>query len=542
MARTDYPESLIVAVALVAAAIAVLWPPAQLAHFLALVGGDIFHNIWTYERNIANLARWAPAAPSIMLPDEFSSLYGEFQPGNTAIYGLTRLLGASDSQGYALLYLLAFVLNGFFAYRIARLCGAPPLAGTASALLAGFAPVWTGQLEHVQLVSLYWVLAPVYFALRYLEDGRRVTLMIFAVCAVQLMCGPSYNLTIFVLTALSLAAFKFPAMRHDPVVRRRMAWLALCAVLAILPWSLIWFRYIQFLGSDAARDAAHNDLYRIDLAWLFVPSSLSALYPGQFGIYDRSHVPIAAYLASPGLAALTVFGLSVVWFRHGTPVVRALTLAAVLLLLLSFGSRLSWNGLYLAPNPAFILATKTPLLAATRNIGHLAFVSFAIMGIVVAWHLARYRVLAIALVVIAIAVESFTPLLPARLAGAAERPRPAVYDFLATLPRGSAVFLPFPRELGAGEPWKKQFEYMRYAHLHRLWLANGISGYFPASYYAAMKALAKFPSDEAVEWLAMVHMQYLIIDRNSPEIARVNADAIILRKLYEDADYIVFTR
>jgi len=63
---------------------------------------------------------------------------------------------------------------------------------------------------------------------------------------------------------------------------------------------------------------------------------------------------------------------------------------------------------------------------------------------------------------------------------------PKVYSFLATLPpRSGVAFLPLPSAEGAGAAWGKQFEYMRYASLHQLWMVNGITGVSTPSYQEA---------------------------------------------------------
>src|SRR5262249_39932213 len=158
----------------------------------------------------------------IMFPDAASSLYSELQSGNTLLYGIARLFGADDAQAYAAIYFSAFVLNGFFAYRLAVQLGARAVAALVAAAIASLAPAWPMQLEHVQVVSLFWALAPLYFALRYYELGRRFDLIAFALFATQLFCGPSYNLTAFCIVAPCLLAFEAPRAMRDGRLRARL--------------------------------------------------------------------------------------------------------------------------------------------------------------------------------------------------------------------------------------------------------------------------------------------------------------------------------
>jgi hypothetical protein len=542
-------------------------PITSLPHFFAIQGGDTFNNTWVWGRNLFNVLHGdSPFRPSMMFPDANSSFYSEAGLGDSVIYALGYGLFGSDVAGYATVFCASIILTGFFAYKIARIVGANALAALIAGLICAFHPYRIGHITHVQAIALFWALAPLYFMIAYLMEGSRRLWIFFLVALVPVLAGPSYNFVFFGFIVSLILALEWPRAIRDRVVRHRLIWIYAAFLIALIVTSPIWYEYIRLFLSGYTRTAEHNDLYKIDLAWLFIPNRDGSFYQGVFQLFESisaKGINAPASTIFPGYAILIPVLVAFVALTRNLKadtratatqknVLVACAVVAPLLLLISLGQIITWNGLYVAPNAVFQLVTLTPALAATRYIAHYAYLAFIPASIIVAWALSRWRPswrysVLVLLLGLAILIESKPELPIAARAQVSVAPMPKVYDFLATLPAyQGVVFLPFLFELTTHDSFHWQFQYMRYAYRHRLWMANGINGFFPDSYVNATRAFQNFPNPDAYRWILATDLRYIVLDRRAPEFARVREseigkDCAAFEKIYDDGAYAVIS-
>jgi len=556
---------------------AFLNPLWALPAYLYSLGGDVLHNEWIWSRNLANVLSGAsPSLPNILYPDLRASFYSEMELGNTILYAAFYSLSGNEFVAYAAILVVSFVLTGFMAYRIARILGADFWPGLWAAVLTAFFAYRYAHLAHIQALCLYWALIPIYFVLAWLLRGRKADLAGAVVAMLPVCAGPSYNLVILAIAGTGIFISLLPVASKVAVVRKRLTTLALCAVIPLLLSAPIWWEYYSLFRAGVARSPEFNDGHRVDLAWLFVTPTNNKVY-GDVArdFHALSSRPIGKISSVfPGFVALALLAWA---FAAGVarrrdiavalggaeaepnlryPIWCAFAVLAPFYLFLALGKVITWNDMFVMPNGVFALVTRTPLLAATRYIAHYAypalFAASIVAAVVLTWRLRPLSRLAAGVVMGVLLLGTLHENRPAlgirSFRGAdAHHSVPAVYAFLATLPeRSSVLFLPLPIEGKVDEASMRQFHYMRHAHRHRLWMANGISGFLPATYTDAMRAFVDFPSAAALGWIADHKLNYIVLDRGAPQFGRLREGALpfycnAFGKLYDDKDYAVFS-
>ncbi|MEJ2124413.1 MAG: hypothetical protein P8Y47_06260 [Alphaproteobacteria bacterium] len=543
-----------------------LGPVNLLAHYFAVRGGDALHNTWTWGRNLANLLHFqSPFLPNIMFPDANSSAYAEIGVGDTAIYSIVYAITGYDAAGYAVIFYLSFALTGYFAFKVARAVGADAIVAALAGMIAAFIPYRFGHAEHAQILTLFWALIPLYCMIRYLQGGARKYLVLLGISLLPVCAGPSYNLVILGVLTIAVLGSQISIAMQNSALRERIVKLCMTYGGAFIITSPIWYVYARLYFDGYMRSSSHNDIYKVDLAHLFVPSSTSAIYHKTFSFYMTvGKLTVSSSVFFSGFVILGLLLFAAIYLRRtlrehtdidvqNRNFIIAFAALAIFFVAIALGKTITWNGLYVFPNPIFRIVTKTPLLAATRYIAHFVYPALICGGFVAAFVLSRrwpnstWRTVGVVAMCIGILIETRPDYEVSRTRRVPDPPMPKVYNFLATLPpREGVIFLPFPRALGTGDAFHRQFQYMRYANVHRLWMVNGTTGFFPKPYREATGAFQKFPSQKAYQWAAKTRLRYIVLDRKAKEFPRVNEPAIgkdcaAFTKLYDDGDYAVLS-
>lgn len=550
------------------AAFVVFAPAIYRPSIFQVMGGDVYHNLWIWGRNIANVkSGLAPYAPNIFFPDAMSSFYSEMEVGNSIVYGLLSTIGLHPICAYSVIVILAFALTGIMVALIARRLG----ASTSSAILGGaivaFASYRYSHLAHVQLLSTYWMLIPLYFALSYLLDGARRHLVLTGLAHIPMFFGPSYNLVglFFLETAIFIAFIFNSAVAFDLRLRRASA-LGCVVGFALLLALPCWWNYLDLFKAGMNRDGTLAP-HAMDLSSFFIPANGSLIYRY-----------VSNWVESSGQQQLSInsffLGFVALWaivtaLSHRAPVsgaksngveshhyLRAMYWSGLVMLALSLGEVILWHKLYVLPNPIFKLAQKLHLLSATRYIAHYAYFALIAFSVIVACHFrnfpqnvasaTRFKLhLGLAILVI---LENFT-VYHGNLSMMPKKPasQPAVYKYLAQLPSGQGVvFLPLPTgNSNVDKIYLRQFEYMFNAQYHHLRMFNGISGFFPLHYTQGLGLFAEFPNYPGLNFILTNQIDYVVHDKNSGRVMDFSkqkmallCEAIVL--IYSDQDYDVY--
>jgi hypothetical protein len=552
-----------------------LWPFLLEPIRFATLKGDVFHNIYTWERNLSNICNgYTPQTTTILFPEMYSGLFAELDLANTFIYSILGLVISDQLFRYGILVFLAYFMTGSVVYAITCLLGEKQFALVA-ACLAAFISYRFEHIPHVQIIAAQWFLVSLYLFLHFLYRGGSIVLALFLLSQLFLFAGPSYNLLVL-LVALPILLFSIVLRLKIAHLRRRLSMTAGATLLAAAVVSPLWYPYFTLFKQGLHRTTQENLAFKLDLTWFLVAPRSNLLYGSSLdGIqHVASANPVSEIsLLFPGVLASILFCLTIRVFIPlkiqlrpcGTHVssplpsylmARVFTIIGLIFLFLSLGNPITWNGQAIAQNPLFLLASSTPVLSATRYIAHFGYVAiifFSIASVLVLGSLVRNRsifsnsLLSFILASI-IFIENFPNPGKYPLPDTTFSPRPPkAYQFLAKLPaRSGAVFLPLPTRINSSDPlFGHQFEYMLRASFHRLWMVNGITGFFPQSLFKTMEAFRNFPSIYSFKYARDIGLQFIILDHRAPEFERIHVDRLINYKdtispIYSDDQYTIF--
>lgn len=554
-----------------AAAVLVFAPAIYRPSIFQVFGGDVYHNLWIWGRNVSNVvAGTAPYAPNIFFPDPLSSFYSEMEIGHSILYGLLSAVRVHPIQSYMVIVVLSFALTGILVALISRRLGASTTGAIVGGAIAAFAGYRYNHLSHVQLLAVYWMLIPLYFSLSYLLEGKRRHLVLTAIAHIPVLCGPSYNLIGLIMLEAGISlAFALDGTIDKGRRWRRAGFLVFAVMAAGLLTVPFWAGYFELFRNGFARDRNNLVAHGMDLSSLLTPPDGNLIHGYVLNwIKAKGQQNLSINSAFVGFAALSLLILAL--FRRLSlpekgksnegsrylPFLRAIKWTGIAMLALSLGDVVAWHELYVLPNPIFKVGELTHLLSATRYIGHYAYLGVVAMSIIVAYwlnsimpdHRPKTRIglyIGLAIIVILENVSIYVTdvaRLPSKLVSV-----PQIYRHLAALPAGKGVvFLPLPTyPNNVDDVYRRQFEYMFNSQYHRLSMFNGISGFFPPHYTQGVNLLSEFPNLAGLNFILKNHIDYMVNDKHSGrsmDFSKEKIDSVCraLTSIYIDADYELF--
>lgn len=554
------------------AAILVFVPAIFRPSIFQVFGGDVYHNLWIWGRNVSNvMAGVAPYTPNIFFPDPMSSFYSEMEIGHSILYGLFTLIGLHPIQSYLTIVILSFALTGIMVALISRRLGASTGGAIIGGSIAAFASYRYNHLAHIQVLSTFWMLLPLYFSLSYLMAGRSRDLFFVFLMHIPILCGPSYNLIgLILLESAIFLVFVFASALDIKTRWLRVKYWVLAIAVAVLLTTPFWLSYFKLFLGGLERSASDHAAYAMNLLSFITPPGGSIFY-SEFLNTTISEGRGTFSANSIFMGFVATFFLVMAIFRRLTPLqvvqpgktvdplpfVQAIKWTGIIFLLFSLGNVITWGNTHLLPNPVFWLGDKSHLLSATRYIAHYAYFGFVALSIVVAYQISYvapnfklfkriFIQIGLAILIIFESRVSIAPnasTLPSQLSGV-----PRVYVELAKLPPGSGlIFLPLPTVVSNSDvSFQRQFEYMYYAQYHRLAMFNGISGFFPPHYTQGVGLLSEFPNLSGLNFILKNHIDYVVYDKHSGrpmDFSKEKIDSVCassLTSIYADADYELF--
>lgn len=550
--------------------ILVLAPAIYRPSIFQVMGGDAYHNLWIWGRNVSNvMAGSAPYAPNIFFPDPLSSFYSEMEVGNSLLYGLLSAIGLHPIRSYLVIVIMAFALTGIMVALIARRLGASTTAAILGGSIAAFTSYRYNHLSHVQALATYWMLIPLYFSLSYLLDGRRRDLVLAGIAHLPVLCGPSYNLiALFLLECGIFLAFVLNGALDARLRWRRAGSFVLSVAFAALLTIPFWLGYLELFRKGYARVHSDTFSYAIDLSGFFLPPNSSLIYGYMSDWIEatgQQRLSMNAFFI--GFIALGLIVMALFRRQPVTSVVPAnatnrfrylfvMQWVGIVMLALSLGEVVLWNKLYIVPNPIFKIGESMYLLSATRYIAHYAYFGVVAFSIVVACRFselpsnlrkATRSKLHIALAIFVV-LENFVLYAPhlRRFPVSLSEP-PPVYKQLAKLPSGKGVvFLPLPTQVSnEDDAFQRQYQYIFNAQHHRLAMFNGLAGFFPPHYTQGLGLMAEFPNLPGLNFILKNQIDYVVHDKHSGRAMDFSEDKMkllcgALLSVYSDSDYEVF--
>jgi hypothetical protein len=504
---------LVVVAVFVALTLLMTWPQARVLGSEAFPHQDVYFNMWRLD--------WIAHA--------FTSRSAHIFDGNI-FYPEPRTLALSDAmlvEGSVAAPLIIAGMPPVLVHNL-MLLGAIALSGAAmfalvfyltrsrgAALLAGivfaFVPY---RFEHYMHMELQWTMwMPLAFLAfhKTLETGSmRAGIATGLLVALQMLSSIYYG--VFLATLLGIAGIFFLFFDRRGPLRRALVPLAAGAVLAGAISAAYAIPYMQMRQQVGERSRDQVVTFSARPSSYLVATPTNWLYGDLLQARGRGERRLF-----PGILIVI---LAIIGLLLKPPPVRAIVylLALIVAFELSLGFRgytygflfefvPVYRGLRAAARLGIFVAMFLGILGAFGYVAMVQSMSAAtrrvLLGVLVAVLLIEYR-----------APVPLTPFV---------NKAPAIYRFLAALPRGVVAEFPTPRP-EALPGFDAQYAYMSIFHRHPL--VNGYSGVYPPSYLARMDRLRHFPDATSLRQLRRDGVRYVIVHEalypadKGPEIVR----------------------
>ena len=478
------------------------WPQARVIRTEATPHQDVYFNMWRVEW-FAHALATAPSRlfdANIFYPEPDTLAMSDAMVVEGMAAAPFVWMGVRAVLLHNLLLLGAIALSGAAMFALARYLTGSRAAGIVAGIVFAFGPY---RFEHIMHMEMQWTMwMPLAFlALHRLYDTGRMKygLALGGCLALQVLSSIYYGIFLGVL--IGLAALLLVLRDRTVPFKSVLAPLAAAALIALAVAAVYSRPYDRVRARTGDRPV--HDIEQFSAR----PGSYLVATPNNwlYGIEPGGHEPRAGgpeRRLFPGTLALVLaaFGLLLV------PPSRR-TMLYLLLLILAFEMSLGFGGYTYS-----FLYRHVPVLRGLRALARLGVFVLMFVAVLAAY---GYRLIVAAqpsrvrtLVLIAVAgfllAEYQVSLTFVPYASEA----PLLYRALATQPRGLVIEFPVP-ETSSLPGDDAQYAYM--STFHWFPLANGYSGYYPASYIERLNRLRGFPGDKALRQLTADGVRYVVI-------------------------------
>ena len=243
---------------------------------------------------------------NIFHPARYSLAFSENLFGAALFAFPLFALGASTLFGYNFLFLLGMFLSAIAAWLLARSVTKDAAASLLAGLVFAFVPWRLAQIPHVQFQWGAFLALLLLFLLRWLDEGRRRDIVLYAVCfAWNAMTNVHYAIFSGILVAVVLA---WEALTSEaPAIRRRIGRTfvaTVAAAIVVIPLYVPYARAAKLYGMR--RSIGEMRFYSARPSALFVAGPQNKLWAPLTQRFAR---PEAEMFPGVVPAALAVYAL-----------------------------------------------------------------------------------------------------------------------------------------------------------------------------------------------------------------------------------------
>jgi hypothetical protein len=493
-------------------------------------------------------------------------LFGESAFGTSAIFVAWKVLTRDDVLAYYAFMVTLQALSALGVFLLAGLYVRSPLAAGFAGLAFAASNYVLGNLDSPHTSFFFVAFLALYHLKRYLDRGRRRTLVLSAALAGAQVFFSAY---VFLFLALSMAALLL-AHRFRPAGAARADGAGLAAAALVVtglagpffacyaqaraganftdPWDPFFLAEVHSLEpSDLLRTLEHNRVYPLDrriVASDVARHTQRMLAAGMVSLESLTRdeaTTVMGRLSTPddvkyfvytrrcaflGLVLYALAGVGLAAAPQARGELLGLFLGALVLALgplVFVGDQMFPNLTYPAyrwldaallfrvPSRAFSFAVLAVVLAASRGLERLAAHPRL---------QARPRRLALyVLATAAVLVENVPRPLKAFAGATLARPEPLVTRYFEG--RRGHVLLDLPSRPGGALfrdsqdlfEWNRELVYMNRQTYHRQSVVNGVHGYFPRTRLEVQKLVDALPAPQALAGLRALGVDHIVYHR-----------------------------
>jgi len=495
-------------------AVVLTWPlAARLGSAGRIDSGDGRHGVWNVAWVAHSLTTRAGSLfdANIFFPHQQALAYSEAN----IVAGVAAIpVWAATKNPYAsynMVVLLAFAAAALSGFLLVRVLGGSRLGASVAGLAYGFSPYMFAHLPHIQLLMTFGPALSLAAMHHFTKAPSllRGTLLGGALAVTGLACA-YYGIFAGLTTGIGLLWHAFTSRRWKDERFWSGVLIAAAVVIVVVGPFFVPYMAVREAGFERSLDEAR------------LHSTGGRAYLASAMLAHRWMLPLLGQWSEvlfPGFQIVILAALGVgVSMRSGAALPRQVVGLYVTIAALAFWASLGPDaGLYTL---LFHTVPAFSFLRAPVRFGILVTLCAAVLsGLAVTWlqqqRWAAGRWLAIALIAAALMESSVGPL---QLAQAP--PVDTAYQRLATVPRAPVAEFPFYSESG---DLHRHTEYMLMSTFHWQPLLNGYSDHMPQDFFAALPALATFPSPEAWEILRARGIRWVTVhfDAYPPEVGPV---------------------
>lgn len=532
---------------------------------------DSLHSAWILDRNVFALRQGKLKDffnANTFYPYKNTLAYSDHLIGQTFLAGPIIYFTNNPILAQNILIILSFAFSGITAFWLFNYWLKNRLAALIPAFAFAFANFRFQQLEHLNILTSFWLPLVFLFLQKWLDRQQKRDLFFF---------GIFYFLTILsslhyaLMTSLALLAYWLFSgfFLSAQNFRRNKVWpVAIVVAVVLLVSAPTLYSYLKLKQEfpEISRSIRDNMAGSASLSsFLFSATSTRIARLTWF-----EHLGEADAGLFPGFTFLILLAFG---WRKAKKQERFFLAMSILFLIFSFGPvlRLSHKNNTSLPLPYLLFYLLLPPLRVMRTpvrwyLFSLLFAGYlvgrGVAALMTKWPAKKFWLTAILLIFLAL--ESFS--LPLDLVLVSKKEEfPQVYQWLAQQPEDFAVLeLPIPNLVDPSISQKKKQPYgflknltpheydtieayrQYFSSLHRKKLINGYSGFFPPIYLEVLKKSQNFASPEFLRFLRDLEVKYLIIHAQQLTLAQreealpllLENKELNLMSQFEDQDYV----
>jgi hypothetical protein len=488
---------------------------------------DPLFNLWVLEWSAHQIRLGLPDLwdANIFYPTRGTLTFSDHLLGLAAEHAVLREVLPSPVASYNVLLFASFVLTGLAVAFVVRRGGASRTAAGLAGFLYTFSPFRISQLNHIQLLTAQWLPLTLWSWDRLLAKRRPRDAALFLLFYLLNVTGGCYLAYMVHVPLLVILLVRLSRERRELLDRRSLRVLLptmLAAAFALAAVFLPYVRVSRELG--LARDAEEARKYGATLVSYVSPARNALWFRPGVKTFLRRHFHHAidplfrtenSLFAGFLPTSLAILGLALAWrrlrerssllrwregWREADPWELSLALSGLAAFALSF------------PIVYVPLMAVVPGLDGMRVPARWAIV----VSLTVAWFAARgfdglrerlpgRKKTAFAGIVALLLAAELAPRAPRWVHLETPDRFPEVYRWIAGRPDIRAIL-----ELPV-RPNSTECAYMYFSTVHWKPLANGYSGYRPASHRALAERMRFLPDDAGLDLIQDLWLSHLVV-------------------------------